>query len=76
MIPTRALRIILAVAGFGLFFSGFLSYDELFGERALSCPAFGAPGTLFGFPACVYGFFMYAAIVVIALLGLRRQRPA
>ena len=74
MTPTRALRIILAVAGFGFFFSGFLSYQELFGEQALSCPAFGAPGTVFGYPACVYGFFMYATIVVIALLGLRRPR--
>jgi hypothetical protein len=76
MTPTRALRVILAIAGLGLFFSGFLSYGELFGERALSCPAVGAPGTVFGYPACVYGFFMYAAIVAVALLGLRRPRPA
>jgi uncharacterized membrane protein len=76
MTPTRALQVILVVAGFGLTFSGVLTYQELFGAGVASCPSPGAPGTVFGYPACVYGFFMYLAIVVTAWLGLRRPEPA
>jgi uncharacterized membrane protein len=78
MRPVLALKIILAVALFGTAFSGFLTYQELFGASPMSCPAPGAPGTVFGYPACVYGFFMYIAISTIAALGLRgatRREP-
>ncbi|HEX6050566.1 MAG TPA: hypothetical protein VFZ21_14905, partial [Gemmatimonadaceae bacterium] len=64
MNATRALQVILGLSLFGTAFSGVLTYQELFGASALSCPAPGAPGTVFGYPACVYGFFLYAAIVV------------
>lgn len=50
---------ISAISLFGVAFSGFLSYQDVFGRAATSCPAPGAPGTVFGYPACVYGFFMY-----------------
>ena len=76
MTPTRALQIILGIASLGLAFSGALTYQEFFGASAASCPAPGAPGTVFGYPACVYGFFMYLAIVIVAIMGLRRQEPA
>jgi hypothetical protein len=67
----RALQIILAIGLFGLCFSGYLSYGELFARRgAPSCPSVGEPGTVLGYPACVYGFFMYLAIVVVAGIGL------
>lgn len=70
----RALQTILAVAIFGLSFSGFLTYQEIFAAaRAASCPGIGRPGTVLGYPACVYGFFMYLAIVVVALIGLARR---
>lgn len=69
-----ALKIILGLAVFGTVFSGVLTYRELFGTSALSCPAPGAPGTVFGYPACVYGFFMYVAITIVAALGLRGDR--
>ena len=59
MRPTSALKTILGISLFGVMFSGVLTYKELFGATALNCPAFGAPGTLFGYPACVYGFFVY-----------------
>jgi uncharacterized membrane protein len=72
--PRRALQSILALSAFGSIFSGVLTYNEIFGASALSCPAPGAPGTVFGYPACVYGFFMYLAIVVLATLGLRSTR--
>jgi len=71
----RALQAILAIAIFGLVFSGYLTYQELFaGTQAASCPALGRPGTVLGYPACVYGFFMYLAIAVVAAAGLRRRR--
>ncbi|HUL01768.1 MAG TPA: hypothetical protein VLV16_00910 [Gemmatimonadales bacterium] len=69
----RALQVILALGIFGLLFSGVLTYGELFGRAAETCPAPGAPGTVFGYPACVYGFFMYLAITVTAAIGLMRR---
>jgi uncharacterized membrane protein len=75
----RALQVIFAISVFGLLFSGVLTYHELFGVAATSCPAPGAPGTVLGYPACVYGFFMYLMITIIATLGLRggvRDRPS
>ena len=74
MRAVTALKVILGLAIFGTLFSGVLTYRELFGTSALSCPAPGAPGTVFGYPACVYGFFMYVAISVVATLGLRGDR--
>ena len=65
-----ALKIIFGISLFGLVFSGVLTYNELFGVTAISCPSPGAPGTVFGYPACVYGFFMYMAIVILSALGL------
>lgn len=65
MRPVQSLKIILGISLFGVAFSGVLTYKEFFGHVGLSCPAPGAPGTLFGYPACVYGFFMYVAIAVL-----------
>lgn len=76
MNATRALQVILGLSLFGTAFSGVLTYQELFGASALSCPAPGAPGTVFGYPACVYGFFLYAAIVVVSAFGLRGKHSA
>lgn len=73
MRSTRALRIIAGLSTFGTMFSGWLAYRELFGQTALACPAPGAPGTVFGYPACVYGFFMFAVIAVVSALGLRAE---
>ena len=65
----KALQIILVLSLAGLVFSGTLTYREVFGAAA-RCPSPGAPGTILGYPACVYGFFMYLAIVVTAIAGL------
>jgi hypothetical protein len=71
MTMKRALQIILGVGLFGAAFSGVLSYREIFGASpALTCPSPGAPGTVFGYPACVYGFFMYLVVVGLASWGL------
>ncbi len=75
MTERRALQVIFGISMFGTAFSGVLSYREVFGTTALSCPAPGAPGTVFGYPACVYGFFMYLLIAVVSGLGLR-TRPS
>lgn len=74
MTAKRALTIILAISLFGIAFSGFLSYQELFGTAAASCPAPGAPGTVLGYPACVYGFFMYLALAFFAVAGIDAGR--
>lgn len=54
-------------------FSGYLTYRELFAS-ALACPSPGAPGTILGYPACVYGFFMYCALAAISAFGLTGAR--
>lgn len=73
----RALQVILAISLFGATFSGVLSYREIFGQTAAVCPSPGAAGTVFGYPACVYGFFMYLVVAGTAVAGLllgRRPR--
>ena len=69
-----SLKIVFGISVFGACFSGILSYQELFAKTALTCPAFGAPGTLMGYPACVYGFFMYLALVVVSGMGLKSRQ--
>jgi hypothetical protein len=66
----RALQLSFVLSVMGTLFSGVLSYRELFGQTALACPAPGAPGTLLGYPACVYGFFMFLALAIVTGLGL------
>ncbi len=78
MRPSTALKTVLVLALGGVVFSGTLTWQELFGASAMSCPSPGAPGTIFGYPACVYGLFMYAAIAMVAasgVHGLSHQRP-
>jgi uncharacterized membrane protein len=70
MTARKSLQLILAVSLFGVAFSGILSYKELFGTGAVTCPAPGAPGTVFGYPACVYGFFVYLVLAGLAVAGL------
>jgi uncharacterized membrane protein len=70
MTMKRALQIILVIGVVGVAFSGTLTYREFFGTTATSCPAPGAAGTVLGYPACVYGFFMYLLVAVVALWGL------
>ena len=67
----RALWTVFVLGVAGTLFSGTLTYRELFGATALSCPSPGAPGTLLGYPACVYGLAVFVAITVVSWLGLR-----
>lgn len=70
------LVVILFVAAGGLAFSGYLSYRELFASAPVQCTPLGESGTVLGAPPCIYGFFMYLAIVVMAALALSRRRTA
>jgi uncharacterized membrane protein len=70
-----AIKIIFVISILGLAFSGFLTYQELFvSTSGASCPTPGAPGTVFGYPACVYGFVMYLIIFIISGLGLLHKK--
>lgn len=70
-----ALQIVLVISILGLLFSGYLSYNELFAggctTGAITCGAKSI--SIFGLPACVYGFFMYLVIFVVVVLGLRSK---
>jgi hypothetical protein len=59
------LKIILGLALVGTVFSGSLSYIELTG---------GACGFILGLPSCVYGFFMYLILLVLATIALKGKR--
>lgn len=70
----RALQVVLAISVTGVAFSGTLTYRELFAGSAAGCQAVGAPGTILGYPPCVYGLFMYLVLMAVAALGLRAER--
>ncbi len=67
----RALQTAFLLSLAGTLFSGTLTYRELFGSSALACPAPGAPGTLLGYPACVYGFVVFLVLTSVTGFGLR-----
>jgi hypothetical protein len=71
----RALQWIFAISVVGVAFSGTLTYREVFSHTAAACPSPGAPGTVFGYPACVYGLFMYIVIAAISGVALWKGRP-
>jgi len=50
-------------------FSGYLSFFELVEK---TCPVGGCRNVL-GAPACLYGFFMYLTVFILALLGLKAK---
>jgi uncharacterized membrane protein len=70
-----ALKIILWISIAGLLFSGYLSYTELFaGFCGASQLGMGSCTNVFQIPACVYGFFMYLAILIVVVLGLKSKK--
>ena len=66
---------VLAISLAGVAFSGLLTYRELTGI-ATSCPAAGAPGTILGYPPCVYGLGMYAVLATVSGWGILHTRPS
>ena len=69
----RALQSIFAISLVGVAFSGTLTYREVFAKTAAACPSPGAPGTIFGYPACVYGLLMYILIAGISGISLLKS---
>jgi len=62
-----ALKIVAWLSVFGMLFSGYLSYSELFRQYCV----LGTCTNVAGVPACVYGFFMYLIVFVISILGMK-----
>ena len=69
----RALQIVLLVAFVGITFSGFLTWRDFVGQAG-ACSPLAQPGTLFGYPPCVYGLIMYAVVAAVAAWGLVGKR--
>jgi hypothetical protein len=67
----RMLWMVFGVSLAGCAFSATLSYRELTG-RLVSCPAVGAPGTVFGVPACVLGLVIFAFLTLLSGFALIR----
>jgi hypothetical protein len=72
----HALQWIFAISVVGVGFSGTLTYREVFAGTAAACPSPGAPGTVLGYPACVYGLLMYTVIAVVSGGALWKERRA
>ncbi len=71
MTSKSSLQILVALGYLGMAFSGYLSYGELYGNSAASCSLQGGSCNIMGYPACIYGFFMFAAVTIIACMGHR-----
>jgi hypothetical protein len=69
-----ALQWIFAISLIGVAFSGTLTYREVFARTAAACPSPGAPGTILGYPACVYGLLMYIVLALISGTALWKGR--
>lgn len=68
------LKTILLFAVFGMLFSGYLSYGELFPSAASGAVCAALSAKIFGLPTCVYGFIMYAIVAALALLALTSKK--
>ncbi|RJO59697.1 hypothetical protein C4546_01270 [Candidatus Parcubacteria bacterium] len=64
---------LFALAGVAL--SGYLSYVNLFKKGCtdtfITCSGSTGPVEILGVPNCVYGFFMFLAVLILALFGLK-----
>lgn len=69
----RALGSILIISLCGVAFSGVLTYQDL-AKQSDACSPLGQPGTIFGYPPCVYGLVMYALVAALAGWGLAAKR--
>jgi hypothetical protein len=67
----RMLWMVFGVSLAGCAFSGVVTYRDLVG-RLTTCPAIGAPGTILGVPACVFGLLMFAFLALVSGFALIR----
>lgn len=84
MVTYKKLTIVVAAFAFlGILLSGYLSYWNLIGPSCHQGPlswlvSCGGPGKvlIFGLPTCIYGFAMFLAVFVLAVLALAsKPRP-
>ncbi|MCA9379717.1 hypothetical protein KC675_00910 [Candidatus Dojkabacteria bacterium] len=73
----KTLQVILVLAIAGVLFSGYLSYYELFSpegctDAIVSCGDKGF--TIADLPACVYGFVMYLAILILTAWSIIKNK--
>jgi len=66
-----SLQVILVISFAGMLFSVYLSYGELVTD---TCPMYGGCSSVASIPACVYGFFMYAIVFIISLIGMKAKK--
>jgi len=71
-----ALKAILILSIAGILFSGYLSYTELFASSPAFCTSEGQSCSqqIASIPVCVYGFFMYLAVFIFSILGLKAKK--
>lgn len=73
-----ALLVVFFIALLGVAFSGYLTYYKYWGggcEKAIvSCGGGGRTVLIFGLPTCVYGFFMFSLVAILALFGLAKKK--
>lgn len=70
-----ALKVILVISIAGLLFSEYLSYTELFaGFCGAAKLGMGQCTDVLKIPACIYGFFMYLAVFIISIIGLKSKK--
>ncbi len=77
MVPKKYFAIILGFAVLGVLLSGYLSYWNYFGPGCSVGPlswlvTCGGPKAvkIFGQPTCIYGFTMFLAVAITAIVGL------
>ena len=68
------LKLIFLFASFGMVFSGYLSFGELFPSMSSGQVCAALSAKIFGLPTCVYGFFMYCIIAALSLLALTSKK--
>jgi uncharacterized membrane protein len=65
-----ALKTLFWISLAGALFSGYLSYTEIFQQV---CALGICSTTVFTVPSCVYGFVMYFAGLIVAIIGLKSK---
>jgi uncharacterized membrane protein len=65
----KYLKTIFIISLIGVLFSGYLSYIEF---TTKTC-SLGGCTSLFGMPACVFGFAFYFIIMIISFAGMKKN---
>jgi len=68
------LKLIMLFSVFGMLFSGYLSFGELFPGAPSGFACATTSTKIFGLPTCVYGLFMYMVTGVLAYLAYKSKK--